>query len=317
MKNKLFLIVGVIVGLVLMSYMFTFVVRFDQVAVRTSFGSADESSVIKTSGIRFRLPWPFQQVHRYSTHKQLVDTSLGQVLTEDGYSVIVQTYMTWKIEDPLQFYKSLRDEAAAVSKLSELLGATSGQFGQVKFVDLVNADPTRLKLGEVEGKMLGVLKADLARLNYGIEVDHVGIRRFVLPEQVTPKVFDRMKSDRDNRAASVRTRGTSQASAIRSDAQSIRKSILSFANKYAEEIRTRGLTQAAEEYAVFEKDEQFAIFLRSMEALEKILNVNTTFIIDANKVDQHNPLRHLINEPGATPGAPGNSGAATPKPPLR
>ena len=299
MKNKLFLIIGIGVGIVLLSYMLAFVVRFDQVAVRTSFGSADDSSVIKEPGIRLRLPWPFQQVYHYSTRTQLVETALSQLQTSDGYSVIVRTYLTWKIADPLKFYKSLRDEATAASKLAELLGTVSGQIGTVKFTEIVNTDPSKLRLSKVEEGMLATLTEELKRLDYGITAEHAGIRRIVLPEAVTAKVFERMKSDRENRAASVRTRGTAQASAIVSDAKSIRKSILSFANKYAEEIKTRGLTQAAEEYRVFAKDEQFAIYLRQMEALEKILKINTTFVIDANKVDEYSPFRLLVNEPGA------------------
>jgi len=306
MKNKLFLLVGIGVACVLLSYMLVFVVRFDQVAVRASFGSADDSSVIKEAGFKFRLPWPFQQIYHYSTRTQLVETASNQILTEDGSSIIIRTYLAWRIEDPLKFYKTLREESAATEKLTSLLGSLSSQIGTVKFTDLVNTDPSKVKLAQVEKDLLDRLVADLAKLDYGITAEHAGIRRIVLPQAVTGKVFERMKSDRENRAASVRTRGTAQASAIVSDARSIRKSILSFANKHAEEIKTRGLTQAAEEYKVFAKDEQFAIYLRQMEALEKILKINTTFVIDANKVDEYSPFRLLVNEPGASA-----------KPPLR
>lgn len=307
MKNKLFLLIGIGVACVLLSYMLAFVVRFDQVAVRASFGSADETSVIKEPGFKFRLPWPFQQVYQYSTRTQLVETASNQLQTADGYSIIVRTYLAWRIEDPLKFYKTLRDEPTAESRLANLLYTESNQVGNnVKFTELVNTDASKVKLEDVEKAMLAKIQAELVKLDYGITAEHAGIRRIVLPETVTGKVFDRMKSDRENRAASVRTRGTAQASAIKSDAQSIRKSILSFANKHAEEIKTRGLTQAAEEYKVFAKDEQFAIYLRQMEALEKIMKINTTFVIDANKVDEYSPFRLMVNEPGADA-----------KPPLR
>ena len=91
-------------------------------------------------------------------------------------------------------------------------------------------------------------------------------------------------------------------------AKAARKSILSFANKYAEQIKTRGITQAAEEYKVFERDPEFAIFLRKMESLEKMLKGTWTFIIDANKVEDPNPIRMLADEPGS---------AAPVRPPAR
>jgi len=299
MKNKLLLIIGLGVAIVLLSYMLAFVVRFDQTAVRTTFGSADEASVLRDPGIRLRLPWPFQQVHKYSNRTQLVETSLNQVQTADGYSIIVRLDLAWRIEDPLKFYTTLREEAAAKDRLIGLLQGVGSKVGTVRFNELVNIDPTKLKLDDVEADMLGTVVEQLKRLDYGIVAEHVGVRRIVLPETVTAKVFDRMKTERENRAASVRTRGTAQANAIVSDANSIRKSILSFANKHAEEIRTRGITQAAAEYKVFAQDEQFAIYLRQMEALERILKVNTTFVIDANKVDEYSPFRLLVREPGS------------------
>jgi membrane protease subunit HflC len=280
-------------------------VRFDQVAVRTTFGSATADSVIDKPGIRLRLPWPFQQVYQYSTRLQLAETSFGQVLTTEGYSVIVKTYMTWRIKEPLKFYEKIGEEEKARDAVTALLGTISGQVtNNVKFSEMVNTDPGKIKLKEAETALLAQVQAELARLDYGIVAEHAGIHRIVLPEQVTPKVFDRMKSDRENRAASARSRGAAEASALVSSASSVRRILLSFAGRYAEEIRTRGLTQAAEENKVFAKDEQFAIYLRQMEALEKILKINTTFVIDANKVGEYSPLRLLVQDPGSGPKPP-------------
>ena len=58
MKNSLTLLLGTVVTAALLSYMFLYQVRYDQVAIRTTFDKADENSVQSTPGLRWRLPWP-------------------------------------------------------------------------------------------------------------------------------------------------------------------------------------------------------------------------------------------------------------------
>lgn len=308
MKNKFILLVGIAVGIVLLSYMLFFQVQFNEHAIRATFGSADESDTIKDPGFRMRLPWPFQQVYRYPTRVQVVDTGLTEKQTKDGYSILVQVYMLWRIEDPLKFFKSLKDETTARDRLGNVLRGAMGKFGEVEFKELVNTDAKQLKFGEVEDRILADIQGDTAIKDYGIKVEHIGVRRLVLPEQVTPKVFERMKSDRQRLATTTSTLGSSKAEARISEAKSIKKIILSFANKYAAEIETQGKSLAAEVYKEFARDEAFAIYLRQMETLEKIFSkTGGTFIFDATKVGEINPISLFPDGPV------GN----TPLPPLR
>ncbi|MEX2213248.1 MAG: SPFH domain-containing protein [Phycisphaeraceae bacterium] len=300
MKNRFILLVGISVGLVLLSYMLFFQVQFNEHAIRATFGSADASKVMTEPGFRMRLPWPFQQVYRYPTRVQIIDTGLTQTQTRDGYAVLAQTYMLWRIVDPLKFFKSLKDETTARERLGNLLRGSMGKFGDVDFKELVNTNPQRLKFASVEAALLAGIQADPALEGYGIKVEHVGVRRLVLPEPVTPKVFDRMKSDRQRIAADEGSRGISTANARIAEAESIKKIILSFADKYAKEIETKGKSLAAEVYKEFARDEAFAIYLRQMETLEKILGkTGATYILDVNKVSEVSPFFLMKQEPGA------------------
>ncbi|MBT7351040.1 MAG: hypothetical protein HN811_01125, partial [Phycisphaerae bacterium] len=73
----------------------------------------------------------------------------------------------------------------------------------------------------------------------------------------------------------------------KSHAAGIAEKILAFASQRAQEIRTEGEELAAGYLAEMGKDEQLAIFLLWVDALEKSLSENTTFIIDTNMQPWH------------------------------
>ncbi len=310
-KSKLLLLLGLAVAAVLLCYMFMFQVGQNETALLTTFGKVDDDSIIEDSGLNFRLPWPFQQVVKYSDRLQLTEAPLTQMQTDDGYSVVIRTYITWRVKDPLKFYNAVRDMDNADEKLVPLIRAANATFSNYRFNQIVNTAPAELKLDEIEAEALAKLQADLKAIDlqggkgYGIEVTHFGIRRKVLPQQVTAKVFERMKSDRQRRAAFIRSQGKAAASAIEKEAEAKRDSILAFADRHAEEIRTKGRKEAAKVYTVFETDEEFAIFLAELEAIKTMMKNKMTILLDVNQLAPGHPLRRFLPNAGKnpTPGA--------------
>ena len=73
MTNSFTILVGSIIVLALLSYMFLYQVRYDQVAVRTTFDRAEDGSVQSTPGLKWRLPWPIHKVTHYSKRLQLLE----------------------------------------------------------------------------------------------------------------------------------------------------------------------------------------------------------------------------------------------------
>lgn len=301
MKNRLTVLVGLIVVASLLCYMFAYQVRYDEVVVLTTFDKATEVSIQREPGLRFRMPWPIQKVYSYSTRLQLLESELHQLSIRDGSSVVVKTYLAWRIEDPLKFYSSLQTiggaEKLLEAKLNEQIGSTLGTYS---FDDLVNLDPQKVKLAEIEQRVLEGLQQRLVREGgYGMAVLNVGVRRLALPEQNTTAVFESMRKTRERMAADARSSGQAQAAAIRSEANSARDRILAFASRRAEEIRAQGLKEAAQYYRAFQQDEELAITLRRIETLKKVLSNRTTFVLDAEELsareilgsEQSNPDR--------------------------
>lgn len=306
MKNSFVILVGLLLVALLLSHMFFYQVRYDQVAVRTTFDKADESSIQESPGLKWRWPWPVNKVALYSKRLQILEDKIEELQTADGKSVIVRTYLTWRISDPLNFYVTLKDPAEAARQLSSRLREVRGLISNYRFDELVNTDRSKLKLGAIEQEAAHMLDTALAQAGYGIKVESVGIHKIILPESTTEKVFETMIASRERLAENALQEGQAQASAIRSEATSARERILAFAERRAQAIRSQGDREAAVQYSSFSKNEEFAIFLRKIEALKKMLDHNTTFVLSADSLGildwfNKDPEQSQPARPAATP----------------
>ncbi|MBI1336957.1 MAG: hypothetical protein GC164_08350 [Phycisphaera sp.] len=288
MKNAFVLFIAVVLVLVLGIYMFTYQVYFNQVAVRARFGKATPSSVILEPGLYFKWPWPIDRVEHYDTRLQVLEDNLEQFQTNDAYSVNMRLHMIWKVSDPLAFYSNARTVGAAEKRLKSLMQGLRMVVSKYRFDELVNTDENKLKIAAIEEDARKVIQDQIDQQRYGITIEHVGVRRFVLPESTTTEVFNRMKKDRETRAARIEQAGRSEATRITSEAESMKKRILTAANRRAKEIETQGDLEAAEYYRTFQDGEQFAVFIQRLNALKDILAKNTTFVIDVNQLSEFN-----------------------------
>ena len=220
----------------------------------------------------------------YSKRLQLLEDTVEELQTADGKSVIVKTYLTWRIENPLEFYVTLKDPAEAQRQLSSRLREIRGLISRYRLDELVNLDKNAIKLAEIEDQAKATLEKSLAQSGYGLKVESVGIYKIVLPESTTQKVFETMITTRERLSENALQEGQAQASAIRSEAESARERILAFAERRAQTIRSKGDREASKEYESFAANEDFAVFLRKVEALKKMLDHNTTFVLSADSL---------------------------------
>jgi len=287
MKNQLTFLIGALIVLALLAKMFTFVVRYDQVAVVTTFDSANADSIRQDPGLYFKLPWPIQDVTDYSALTQLLEDEPEELQTQDNFTVVVSSYVAWRIDDPLQFFKQIEDPTEVDNFLKPLLRDIRGRVISGRtFRELVNVDPEKVKLDEIEQAIRENLADEVAAQKWGVSIEDVGLRRIVLSEKITTQVFERMKSERETLASQIVAAGEAEASDIRSDANATYQRIVTFAEGAAQEIRARGEREAAQYVSVFAENEEFGIFLRRMEALEEILPNRTQFFIPLEDVLQ-------------------------------
>ncbi|HID30027.1 MAG TPA: protease modulator HflC [Desulfobacterales bacterium] len=266
--------------------LFSYQVQFDEVALVTTFGRATEKSVVNRdgnqAGLHLRWPWPIQKVFRMDRRFFVLEDRLEQQETKDRHVVIAKVFAVWRIDDPLSYYRMFRSHDEAEAFLRERLRATKAEIGRFTFDDLTNTDPAKLKLDEIQQVLLDRMRSDLTGHAGAIDVVDMGISRILLPERITRSVFLRMKQTRQRFAQNARSEGKARAQSITAETKSDKQRIIAFAERVAQNIRAQGDAAAAQHYAEYNKNPEFALFLRKLEALERSLNKNTTFVLDTD-----------------------------------
>ena len=116
--------------------------------------------------------------------------------------------------------------------------------------------------------MLAIAKAaNLATIDFGIEIVDVRIKSIELPDDVRDSVFRRMATDRQKEANLLRFQGREESERIRSDADRQVQIILAEAERDGQRNRGQGDAQATAIYAAsYGADEEFYAFYRSLQA---------------------------------------------------
>ncbi|NIA17303.1 MAG: hypothetical protein GWO86_03035 [Planctomycetes bacterium] len=287
-------LVVVILAVLLLSFI-SFQVSETQCALVMTFGEPKKE--ITTPGWNWRWPAPIQTVVKYDARPRVYEGVMEETSTKGGEPIIVATYIVWKIDQPRKFREAVRDEAGVRKALKgRLRDAQSKVIGRHYFNDFVNTDPAKIKFREIERQMLDYL-AEPVRQAYGIEITAVGIKRLKISDKVTTDVFARMSADRKRRTDLTIAQGKTEAMKIRTDTDAKRTELLASADAQAKAIRGSGDAEAAQYYKLLKEDPEFAMFLREIEALKKILKERATVVLPADA----EPFRLLKEMPDITP----------------
>jgi membrane protease subunit HflC len=329
MKKLVAIIVGLVILAVLLLFSMTYSISYNEVGIRSRFGKIDENSIIREPGLHFRLPFFADSVQPFDTRTQLLKPAMDNLQTKDGNQIVVEAFMLWKIDSegdgPLRFYESYSTLSEADAILQSKFSDAVSVLSQYDFNELLGADS---KLEQAESEILARMQAVRAE---GVEPVYAGVSRILLKEKTSQAVIRRMKARRDTLAENERARGVAEAQRITSEAKTTADKVLAFASQRAQEIRTRGEEQAAKYLQQMSQDEELAIFLIWLDALEKALAENTTVILETDFApwhlmniqapDSENPIPmplDRMDEGGAKSGSSGaegktaRSGATTP-----
>ena len=116
---------------------------------------------------------------------------------------------------------------------------------------------------------------------YGIEIVDVRIKRADFPSDISQSVFARMEAEREKIAKGLRAEGAQRDSEIRAEVDKRVKIILDTANGESEQIRGLAEKDAIEILAeALNKDPEFYNFRRSLEAYKKIVDSETSLVLD-------------------------------------
>jgi membrane protease subunit HflC len=278
-------ITGVLLVAILALYMVTYQVRATQVAVIKTFGRADPDDVVTAAGFGWKWPWPIQQIVTYDNRTRVFADTFEETATRDQKNLVLTAYIGWRISDPLQFLRTVKTQKAAEERLRGLVrNYKTAVVGQYDFANFVSTNPQDLKFSEIEADILGQVQA-VADQQFGIDVVTLGIKRLALPQNITVKVFDRMRKTREKLAKDYVAQGKAEAARITAEAESAKEQIVAFAERQAAAIRAEGERRISESLARFKEDEWFANYLRSLDFLRATLDKNTTIFLDGPPFD--------------------------------
>jgi membrane protease subunit HflC len=270
-RLNLLLIVGVLAAIVIRMSVFTVDTR--EHAVKFQVGRIVRADYLP--GLHLKIPF-FENVASYPKRILNYDEdSEERFLTGEKKNLIVDYFVTWKIVDPAQYYRSVAgDETSAEQRLSAIVKeGIRAAISQRTLQEVVSAERT-----ELMQEMLVQVRERSPEL--GIEVVDVRVKRIDLSPEVSESVYERMRQERMRVATQWRAEGEEEYERVRADADRQRTVILAEAYRDAERIRGAGDARAAEIYAAaYARDRDFYAFYRSMQAYRESIGSDQDVLV--------------------------------------
>jgi membrane protease subunit HflC len=290
-----------LLALVIAAFNSAFIIDQAEQGILVQFGEPI-GDVITEPGLHWRVPF-VQEVRRFDKRLLAWDGDVSQIPTLGREFIVVDTTARWRISDPLQFLRSVRDETGARTRLDDILDSVTRDIVSgteleeiVRSadweVDVEQLDEDELSaLGEIdlerpakgreqlEQEML--ISASQLMPELGIELVDVRIKRINYIDSVRVQVESRMISERQSIAARFRSEGQGRSQEILGNMERQLREISSEAERRAQEIIGAADAEATRIYGnAYGADPEFYTFFKTLESYHA-LGDNTTLMIRA------------------------------------
>lgn len=237
------------------------------------FGKVER--IVPNAGLSFRIPF-IQTTDTLPKTMLLYDLTASDVITQDKKTMVVDSYVLWRITDPLKFTQTLTSITNAEGRINTIV------YNSMK--NIISS----MTQSEVISSRDGALSQAIMQ-NIGTSVEQYGIR-FVsietkhldLPSDNKAAVYERMISERNNIAASYTANGESEAKMIRTKTDNEIVVSVSEAEAQAEKIIAEGEAEymkiLSEAYNTPDRAE-FYTFVRALDAAKKSMKGDKTLIL--------------------------------------
>lgn len=246
------------------------VLRLGEIVTNTTTGKP----VVYFAGVHFK--WPLiNQVRKFDTRLQTLPVESSRILTLDQKYVLVDYYIKWHIEDLPLYYRSTGGNSLQAGTLlqQQVNDALRTAFGQRTLTDMVSGE-------RINVIALLTQAANKTAQSLGIQVIDVRIKSIDLPKEVSERVFNRMRTKREQVATQLRSGGKAQAEAIQAKADALAAVAIASAKEQAAQLRAQGLQKAAGIYATaYSQNPEFYSFYRSLEAYRDTFNTKDDILV--------------------------------------
>ena len=282
MKNAkkisgILVLIAVIAGIIIL-FSTLVVTKENQYSIVKRFGKIER--VKDTAGISFKTPF-VEDVYFIPKSIQFYDMPASDVITMDKKTMVADSYVLWKIKDPLLFAQSL---SSSVTKAEGRIDTTVYNSMKNVIGGLTQAEVISGRDGTLNNAFMESIGTVMSQ--YGIELISVETKHLDLPSDNKTAVFDRMISERDQIAATYTAEGAGQAQKIQNETD--KQVAISISNAKAEAAKITAEGEA--EYmrilsAAYSDDSRsdFYTFIRALDAAKTSLKGdNKTLILSPN-----------------------------------
>lgn len=239
------------------------------------------------------------------------DGNRTEMPTKDKLYISVDCFGRWRITDPLEYFRRLRNERSASSRIEDIIGsATRSIVGKHDLIEVVRTDKERTpvkdetleEMTDGQAGKIGVLPkirkgrsvledeimADAAPKlkQLGIELLDVRFKRINYEPDVVAKIYSRMISERQQIASKFRSEGEGEAARILGDKERDLNGISSEAYKRVQTIRGQADAEASKIYARAygqnPKAAELYEFIKTMEMYRKTIGQKSTLILSTD-----------------------------------
>jgi membrane protease subunit HflC len=226
--------------------------------------------LITEPGLHFKLPL-IENVVILDNRILDVESPNLEVLASDNQRLVVDSFIRYRIVEPLRFYQTVNSVMGANNQLASVLNsAVRRVLSEANQQQIVRDERAKLIVKMKE-------QADTEARKFGVSVIDARIRRVDLPQQISEKVYGRMQTERQREASEYRAQGSEQAQKINAKADRDVIILKAEAQQKADQIKGEGDAERNRVFAeAFGKDADFFAFYRSMQAYETAFKPNET-----------------------------------------
>lgn len=284
-KVKGTVLLVIIFAAIIVLFSSIYVTRENQYSVVKRFGKI--TTVMKEAGLGLKTPF-IETVDKVPKSIQYYDMTASDVITEDKKTMVADSYVLWKVIDPISFTQSLSSNVTlAESRIDSTV------YGAMKSVisSKLQAEVISGRDGELNQEFMKSIGSSLEA--YGIELISIETKHLDLPSDNKNAVFERMISERAQKAAEASAQGQADAQIIQNETD--KEVAISISNAQAEAAKI--IAEGEAEYmrilsAAYanEQKAEFYTFIRSLEAARASLTGSNKTLI----LSQDSPIAQIF-----------------------
>ena len=271
--NKILLVIlgVVVVGGGIAAFDSMYIVHETKHALVLQFGKFVRTA--SDPGLQFKKPF-LENVEYFDKRVLELDPPAQEVILSDQKRIIVDSFVRYKIVNPLEFKKKAVTQINFLQVFGgRLNAAVRAEIGKILLGEMLSE-----KRNDVMARITAQMKSQAP--DFGIAVVDVRIGRTDLPKETAQSVYNRMRSERVAEAQKLRSEGAKIKAEIQADADRQRTVILAEARRTSQILRGEG--EGAKTNILnkaFGTDPEFFGFYRSMEAYGNALGAGTTMVL--------------------------------------